>query len=458
MEEQAKQIIKRVIQKEVVLPIVVAILPYVIVIAVIGFLLIFISAKYLEESQDFTISQNASLFTSDLVDKYRGILQKDERGTYINWYFPIVNGYTVSYVDDFGNSRPNGRTHQGNDLMCDKQIPIIAVESGKIERMGWEQLGGYRIGIRTKDGKYWYYAHMYNEHPYVESLKIGDEVKGGQVIGYVGATGYGSVGTHDVFDPHLHIGVQIGGIWVNPYPALIAIEQNKVNVHKEGTEFTAKKMSKIYINTDLSLSFNDLDTLARKYESGGDVGTIGNIEGDYGGKSYGIYQMATGTSTMDFFLGWLSLKDIKLYTYLNDAKTKDGGYGKNFDDAWTFLASNYKDKFALVQFSFIYETHYLPVVEGIKEKVDITKRSKTLQCVVFSVAIQHGKNGAIGLLNKIDYKKDDKNVINQIYDERSKVDIYFASQTEETKENLIDRFRRERNDALMMLEEELGGG
>ncbi len=39
--------------------------------------------------------------------------------------------------------------------------PIIAVESGTIEALGWNQYGGWRIGIRSFDKKrYYYYAHL----------------------------------------------------------------------------------------------------------------------------------------------------------------------------------------------------------------------------------------------------------------------------------------------------------
>ena len=50
--------------------------------------------------------------------------------------------------------------------------PIIAVESGIIEQLGWNQYGGWRIGIRSFDGKrYYYYAHLRKDHPYVEGSR-----------------------------------------------------------------------------------------------------------------------------------------------------------------------------------------------------------------------------------------------------------------------------------------------
>ena len=45
------------------------------------------------------------------------------------------------------------RTHLGNDLMGSIGIPIIAVESGIVENLGWNQYGGWRIGIRSFDTK-----------------------------------------------------------------------------------------------------------------------------------------------------------------------------------------------------------------------------------------------------------------------------------------------------------------
>ena len=66
-------------------------------------------------------------------------------------FSPIAKGYGFSHYDDFGNSRTYGfaRKHLGNDLMGSVGTPIIAVESGVVEALGWNQYGGWRIGIRS---------------------------------------------------------------------------------------------------------------------------------------------------------------------------------------------------------------------------------------------------------------------------------------------------------------------
>ncbi len=100
-------------------------------------------------------------------------------------FLPIAKNYSFSHYDDFGNARSYGfkRVHLGNDLMGSIGTPIIAVESGTIEALGWNQYGGWRIGIRSFDKKrYYYYAHLRKDHPYVKNLQVGQTVKAGDVI------------------------------------------------------------------------------------------------------------------------------------------------------------------------------------------------------------------------------------------------------------------------------------
>lgn len=128
-------------------------------------------------------------------------------------YFPIARGFDYTHYDDFGAGRSYGyqRKHLGHDMMGLVGTPIIAVESGVVTALGWNQYGGWRIGISSFDGKrYYYYAHLRQNYPYAEGLEEGSVVTAGDVIGYMGHTGYSAkenVNNIDVV--HLHWGLQL---------------------------------------------------------------------------------------------------------------------------------------------------------------------------------------------------------------------------------------------------------
>lgn len=161
-------------------------------------------------------------------------------------FSPIARGYGYSHSDDFGNSRSYGfrRKHLGNDLVGSIGTPVIAVEDGIIESMGWNKYGGWRIGIRSMDFKrYYYYAHLRKKHPYVEGLKEGMEVKAGDVIGYLGMTGYSTKEDYNGMRvPHLHFGIQLifddsqkegyGEIWIDVYNIVKFLQNTRSKVEK----------------------------------------------------------------------------------------------------------------------------------------------------------------------------------------------------------------------------------
>ena len=145
-------------------------------------------------------------------------------------YSPICAGRSYSHYDDFGASRSYGykRHHLGHDIMGSAGTPIVAVESGYVEALGWNMYGGWRIGIRSFDGKrYYYYAHLRKDHPYAD-IEEGDTVMAGQIIGYLGMTGYSrKENVNNINVPHLHVGMEIifdpsqkdgyNQIWVDMY-------------------------------------------------------------------------------------------------------------------------------------------------------------------------------------------------------------------------------------------------
>jgi murein DD-endopeptidase MepM/ murein hydrolase activator NlpD len=149
-----------------------------------------------------------------LLGIYSVVINGQERVTYgLKAFSPIAAGYGYSHCADFGNERSFGftRKHLGNDIMGSLGTPIVAVEGGVIEVMGWNRYGGWRIGIRSFDGmRYYYYAHLRKDTPFAEGLQEGHTVKAGQTIGYVGQTGYSfKENVNNIQVPHLHFGIQL---------------------------------------------------------------------------------------------------------------------------------------------------------------------------------------------------------------------------------------------------------
>ncbi|WP_026962122.1 M23 family metallopeptidase [Alicyclobacillus herbarius] len=120
--------------------------------------------------------------------------------------FPVDKRYNYTVKHTFGAGRSYGgrRIHEGVDIFAGYGTPVLACSYGYVELMGWNRFGGWRIGIRDTNNMYYYYAHLSS---FAKGLKRGDLVRPGQVIGYVGSSGYGPPGTSGKFPAHLHFGI-----------------------------------------------------------------------------------------------------------------------------------------------------------------------------------------------------------------------------------------------------------
>ncbi|WAH35449.1 M23 family metallopeptidase [Alicyclobacillus dauci] len=120
--------------------------------------------------------------------------------------FPVSKkcNYTVKHSFGAGRSWGGRRVHEGVDIFASYGTPVLACSYGYVELMGWNRYGGWRIGIRDANNMYYYYAHLSS---FVKGIHQGDLVRPGQLIGYVGSTGYGPPGTSGKFPPHLHFGI-----------------------------------------------------------------------------------------------------------------------------------------------------------------------------------------------------------------------------------------------------------
>ncbi len=175
-------------------------------------------------------------------------------------FSPVAAGYGYSHCDDFGVSRSFGfqRKHLGHDMMGGLGTPIVAVEGGVVEAMGWNRYGGWRIGIRSFDSKrYYYYAHLQKDHPFADGLQEGDLVQPGDLIGFMGRTGYSDKeNVNNIETVHLHFGMQLvfdesqkecnSEIWIDVYNIVRLLHSHRSSVTR-----TAEGWKRVYHYRDL---------------------------------------------------------------------------------------------------------------------------------------------------------------------------------------------------------------
>ena len=157
-------------------------------------------------------------------------------------YFPVPRSTRegtpdVAYEDGWLQKRTYGgeRGHEGCDIMGTERergfYPVVSISGGTIEKLGWLEQGGWRVGIRAPSGLYLYYAHLYS---YAPGLKEGKQVRAGELLGYMGDSGYGKQeNTVGNFEVHLHVGMYLRTdhyqeLSVNPYWVLRWLEKNRL--------------------------------------------------------------------------------------------------------------------------------------------------------------------------------------------------------------------------------------
>lgn len=159
-------------------------------------------------------------------------------------FSPIAAGYGYGHCDDFGAARSFGfkRKHLGHDMMGSLGTPIVAVEGGVVEALGWNRYGGWRVGIRSFDGRrYYYYAHLKKDKPFAPNLKEGDTVQAGDLIGFMGRSGYSDrENVNNIETVHLHFGMELifdesqkecnSEIWVDVYDIIRLLDSHRSSI------------------------------------------------------------------------------------------------------------------------------------------------------------------------------------------------------------------------------------
>ncbi len=137
-------------------------------------------------------------------------------------------GADSNFWNSWGAPRSGGRRHKGVDIMGQRGDEIVAVADGVVTAMDESRMSGYFIRIQH-DGFSTVMMHLNNDTygtddgqggrwtAFYPTLRVGDHVTAGQVVGYIGDSG-NAEGT----SPHTHFEVKIDGVSINPYRYLVA--------------------------------------------------------------------------------------------------------------------------------------------------------------------------------------------------------------------------------------------
>ena len=121
---------------------------------------------------------------------------------------PVGGGIAAAYgwrVD------PWPEFHRGLDLEADYGTPVHAAADGVISSAGWDGGFGNKVDVNHENGYHTWYAHLSRF-----AVTVGQRVRKGDIIAYVGATG-------EATGPHLHYQVMLGGQAIDPAPYLYGV-------------------------------------------------------------------------------------------------------------------------------------------------------------------------------------------------------------------------------------------
>jgi hypothetical protein len=198
--------------------------------------------------------------------------------------------------------------------------------------------------------------------------------------------------------------------------------------------------------------------LSAQYESNSEIDYIGYDS--RGGTSYGQYQIASKTGTMDYFLRFLDDKAPDIAGKLRAAGPADtGGRSGRMPSAWKAVAASDPRRFEALQHEFIRSNNYSPAAKSIvlTTGVDVTKRSYALREVLWSTAVQHGPGGAERIFTQAIEKAEamppgqdfDKAVIEEVYRARGQK---FFRHNKRIREAVLSRFQDEKTTAIALLD------
>jgi len=136
-----------------------------------------------------------------------------------NLLIPVAGVTPKQLRDTFSETRSEGRQHQALDIAAPQGTAVLATTDGSVIKLFQSEKGGITLYELDPSGRYvYYYAHLMR---YADGIQEKQQLRRGEVIGYVGDTGNAGAGNY-----HLHFAISkitspgkwSGGEAMNPFP------------------------------------------------------------------------------------------------------------------------------------------------------------------------------------------------------------------------------------------------
>lgn len=218
-----------------------------------------------------------------------------------------------------------------------------------------------------------------------------------------------------------------------------------------GAAYLANKLGGEGNNTGSWLSDMFTGTVAEKYESRGDVGTVSSGRGDAGGVSYGKYQLSSTRGKIQDFLR--SPEGQKYAASFEGMQAGTAG----FNNAYKQVAAQDPEGLAQAQKAYIARTNVQPLVNKVQREtgLNVEGRSRALKELFFSTATQYGPGTSVitkALEGMDPNSMSDSDLINRIQQYKNQTtDSYFRSSSDQVRASVANRALNEQKDLQSVL-------
>ena len=135
----------------------------------------------------------------------------------------VMTAHSLS-VPVYSETLGEWRYHTGVDIATEVSAPVYASARGKVTGIYSDPMLGKTVQITHENGIVTTYSNL--NATLAEGIEVGSELTQGAVLGVVGDTAISEVGK----EAHLHFGMQVNGVSVNPMDYIETIEDNSSTV------------------------------------------------------------------------------------------------------------------------------------------------------------------------------------------------------------------------------------